>query len=99
MVLCERIPPFSFFSSTIVAPAPSAKIMESLSLLSTVLDRVSVPITKHFFAIPALMNADAWITPSSHPGHPNIRSYATQLTFLIFILCFTIVATEGRAMY
>ena len=56
MVLCDSIPPSSDFSSIIAAPAPSAKIMESLSEWSIVLESVSAPITKHLFAILDFMN-------------------------------------------
>ena len=68
------IPPFSLTFSKIVAPAPSEKIIESLSWLSTTLERVSEPITKHLEAIPDFMKAKEWISPSTHPGHPNIKS-------------------------
>ena len=45
---------FSLASMT-QAPAPSEKIIEFLSCWSITLDKVSVPITKHFFAIPDLI--------------------------------------------
>ncbi len=89
------IPSVSIEDSKIVAPAPSAYIIESLSNLSTTLERVSEPITKHFFAIPDLMKLLAWIIPSTHPGQPNKISYATHLGFLIFKRCFTLAAKHG----
>ena len=50
------ITPFSeSLFSTITAPAPSEKIIESLSTLSTTLDNVSAPITKHLSAASALI--------------------------------------------
>ena len=67
--------------------------------MSTVRERVSAPITKHLFAKPAFIYADDCITPSTHPGQPKIKSYATQFGFSIANLCLTKVATEGKAIY
>jgi hypothetical protein len=49
----------------------------------------------HFFAIPALINALAWITPSNQPGHPNKMSYATHSGFFIFKPAFSLEAKLG----
>src|ERR1044071_4742852 len=81
--------------SRMAAPAPSLKIIESRSCISIMRDKVSVPITRHFVAVPDLIKQFAWMTASTQPGHPNAISYATQLGLCIPSLAFIRDAIEG----
>src|SRR5215207_6124819 len=93
----DNIPPDDSLYSSTTAPAPSLKIMLSLSYLSMTLDNVSVPTTKAFLAMPALKKASACITASIHPGQPNNTSNAIHAGLRIPNLCFTLLAKEGTA--
>ena len=77
------------------APAPSLKIMLSLSKSSMTLLKVSVPMIKQVDASPALKKEFACITPCIHPGQPNKISYGMQYGFLIPSPCLTLDAKDG----